>query len=230
PGTPPPLALRRQAPHVAPGEVRVQWHPRLRPISPGDISTLVPSPAGAYDVPDDGGNGKPYLAVIGYDAVTVGPTVDAVPELVRRIYQHKGSDESSTRINRNNVVFVVADEVRKEEMRQLMVRRLALQELRRPERLKELAEHQQEKVEELDTKAEQRVAGAIQQCYRHVFYPARAHFDGIDLAHTAIEIPAAAANPGSGQSQVVRALRDNKKLRTSDDQPDSPRPEEHTSE
>src|SRR5690606_38592066 len=46
--------------------------------------------------------------------------------------------------------------------------------------------------------------------------------DRVDLAHTAVEIPAAAANPGSGQSQVVRALRDNKKLRTSDDQPDSP--------
>lgn len=214
--------IRRQEQDIDPGEVRAQLNDRIREIFGGQIFHLIAFPAGAYDVPDDGGNGKPYLAVIGYDAVTVGPTVDAVPELVRRIYQHKGSDESSTRINRNNVVFVVADEVRKEEMRQLMVRRLALQELRRPERLKELAEHQQEKVKELDTKAEQRVAGAIQQCYRHVFYPARGHFDGIDLAHTAIEIPAAAANPGSGQSQVVRALRDNKKLRTSDDQPDSP--------
>src|SRR5690606_41800724 len=123
PGTPPPLALRRQAPHVAPGEVRVQWHPRLRPISPGDISTLVPFPAGAYDVPDDGGNGKPYLAVIGYDAVTVGPTVDDVPELIRRIFEHAGADEASVRLHRNNGYFVVADELQRALMPPLQARR-----------------------------------------------------------------------------------------------------------
>lgn len=214
--------IRRQEQHVDPGEVRAELNDRIRAIFSGDVFNLVPFPAGAYDVPDDGGNGKPYLAVIGYDAVTVGPTVDDVPELIRRIFEHAGANEASVRLNRNNVVFVVADELRREEMRRLMVRRLALRELRRPERLKELAEHQQARVKEWESKSEQEVTAAIQQCYRHVFYPARGHFDRVDLAHTAVELPRAAATPGSGQSQVVRALRDNKKLRTSDDQPDSP--------
>lgn len=214
--------IRRQEQEIDAGEVRAQLNDRIREIFSGPIFNLIPFPAGAYDVPDDGGNGKPYLVVIGYDAITVGPTVDTVPELVRRIVLYKGSDESSTRINRNNLVIALADDVRKEEMRKLMVRRLALRELRRPDRLAELAEHQQDKIKEQDSLAEQHVASAIQQCYRHVFYPARGHFEGIDLAHTAMEIPSAAADPGAGQRQVVRALRDNKKLRTSDDQPDSP--------
>src|SRR5690606_3867829 len=157
--------IRRQEQHVDPSEVRAELNDRIRAIFSGDVFNLVPFPAGAYDVPDDGGNGKPYLAVIGYDAVTVGPTVDDVPELIRRIFEHAGANEASVRLNRNNVVFVVADELRREEMRRLMVRRLALRELRRPERLKELAEHQQARVKEWESKSEQEVTAAIQQCY-----------------------------------------------------------------
>ena len=214
--------IRRQEQAVDPAEARAELNARIREIFGGSTFNLAAFPAGAYDVPDDAGDGKPYLAVIGYDATAVGGTVEQAPELVRRIFQHKGADESGTRINRNNVVFVVADEARKDEMRQKMVRRIALRELRRPERLAELAEHQQQKVKELESRSAQEVAVAIQQCYRHVFYPARGALDGVDLAHTAIEIQSAAADPGSGQMQVLRALRDNRKLRTQDDHPDSP--------
>jgi hypothetical protein len=121
-------------------------------------------------------------------------------------------------------VFLVADEARKEEMRHKMVRRLALMELKKPERLGELADHQQAKVRELEGRSEQEVAVAIQQCYRHVFYPSRADrvTDNVDVGHTAIDVPSASASPGAGQIQVVRALRDNKKLRTTEDEPDSP--------
>ena len=40
------------------------------------------------------------------------------------------------------MVFVVADEARKEEMRHKTYHRLALRELKKPERLIDLAEHQ----------------------------------------------------------------------------------------
>jgi hypothetical protein len=42
------------------------------------------------------------------------------------------------------------------------------------------------------------------------------------LAHTAIDLPATSAQPGAGQQQVVRALRDLGKLRLAEDDPDSP--------
>ncbi|MEO8624687.1 MAG: DUF499 domain-containing protein, partial [bacterium] len=121
-------------------------------------------------------------------------------------------------------VFLAADEARTNEMTHKMQRRLALQELKKAERIGDLAEHQQAKVRELESKSEQEVAVAIQQCYRHVFYPTRSDrvTADCDLGHTAIDVPSASASPGAGQRQVERALRDNKKLRTSGDEPDSP--------
>ena len=219
--------IRRQEGHVDVEEVRVQLRDRIRHIFSGSGSAVfntVPFPGGPYEVPDEIGDGRPLLVLLGYDAVSVGGVVDAVPHLVERMFKHKGADEKSLRINRNAVVFLVSDETRKDEMRHKTARRLALQELRKPERLGELAEHQQAKVRELESRSEQEVAVAIQQCYRHVFYPTRADRvnDSLDLGHTAIAVPSASASPGAGQSQVVRALRDSKKLRTTEDEPDSP--------
>ena len=70
------------------------------------------------------------------------------------------------------------------------------------------------------------VATAIQQCYRHVFYPSRQRLPGspVDLAHAAVDIHSASETPGSGQQQIVRTLREsaNQKLRLSEDPPESP--------
>jgi hypothetical protein len=57
-----------------------------------------------------------------------------------------------------------------------------------------------------------------------VLYPSKARLEGatVDLEHAAVELPSAGADPGKGQQQVVRALRDNHKLRLPDDDPDSP--------
>jgi hypothetical protein len=219
--------IRRQEQQVDPGEVRVQLKDRIRQIFSGGPSAafnLVPFPGGAYEVPDEVGDGRPLLVLLGYEAVSVGGVVNAVPHLVERMYKHKGAEESALRLNRNHLVFVVADDARKDEMRQKVVRRLALQELKKPERMGELAEHQQAKVRELESKSEAEVAVSIQQCYRHVFYPSRADrvSDAADVAHTAIDTPSSSANPGAGQLQVVRVLREIKKLRTTEDEPDSP--------
>jgi hypothetical protein len=68
------------------------------------------------------------------------------------------------------------------------------------------------------------MATAVQQCYRHVFYPSRNRLDGasVDLNHSALDVPNASADPGQGQKAVVRLLRDLSKLRMEDDAPDSP--------
>ena len=74
-------------------------------------------------------------------------------------------------------------------------------------------------------KSEMEVATAIQQCYRHVFYPSRLR---CPAARLTLPMPpwtsTARERPGSGQQQIVRTLREsaNQKLRLSEDPPESP--------
>ena len=216
--------IRSEERHVDSSEARAELNDRIRQIFGGNTFDTVPFPGGPFDVPDEVGSGRPKLVVLGYDAVTVGGSVEGVPELVKRIYERKGSEGIALRVHRNHLVFVVADDARKDEMRRKIYHRLALRELKRPERLIDLAEHQQAQVRELEARSEQELAIAIQQCYRHLFYPSRDRIGGndVDLTHSAIDMHSASHQPGAGQQQVVRALRDLGKLRLSEDEPDSP--------
>ena len=216
--------IQRTEDHVDAGEARAEMNDRIREIFDDGTFDAVPFPGGPFDVPDEVADGRPKLVVLGFEAVTIGTTVEAVPELIERIFERKGSEGSALRVLRNNLVFAVADEARKEDMRRKAYRRLALREMKKPERLVDLAEHQQAKVREMEQRSEQELALAIQQCYRHVFYPSRNRVgtSDVDLAHTAIDTHSTSDRPGAGQQQVVRALRDLNKLRLSEDQPDSP--------
>ena len=216
--------IRREEQHVDAGEARALLKHTIRSVFDNKTFEILHFPGGPFDVPDEVGDGRPKLSVMAYDGLTVGGSVDEVPELIERIFSRKGSEGSALRALRNNLVFVVADEARKEEMRRMASRRLALQELKKPERLKDLVEHQQAQVREMEGKSEHNLAIAIQQCYRHVFYPSRNRIgaSGADLGHTAIDIHSASERPGTGQQQIVRVLRDLNKLRLSEDQPDSP--------
>ena len=216
--------IRREERHVDAGEARAELNDRIRQIFSGKTFDTVSFPGGPFDVPDEVGDGRPKLVVLAYDGVTVGGSVESVPELIERIYSRKGSEGSALRALRNNLVFAVADEDRKDEMRRKVYHRLALRELKKPERLIDLAEHQQAKVRELEARSEQELAIAIQQCYRHIFYPSRDRVGagGVDLAHSAIDVHSASDQPGAGQQQIVRALRDLRKLRLPEDEPDSP--------
>ena len=216
--------IRREERHVDAEEARAELNDRIRQIFGGKKFERVSFPGGPFDVPDEVGDGRPKLVVLAYDGVSIGSSVESVPELIERIYTRKGSEGSALRVLRNNVVFVVADEARKEEMRHKTYHRLALRELKKPERLIDLAEHQQAKVRELEARSEQELAIAVQQCYRHVFYPSRNRVGAsdVELAHSAIDVHSASDQPGAGQQQIVRALRDLNKLRLSEDEPDSP--------
>ena len=217
--------IRREEQHVEAGEARAELNDRIREIFRGNSTfDAVCFPGGPFDVPDEVGDGRPKLAILAYDGITVGGAVDEVPELVARIYERKGSEGSKLRALRNHIVFAVADDSLKDEMRRKAAQRLALRELKKPERLLELAEHQQAHVRERESRSEADLAITIQQCYRHVFYPSRTGIgsNGTDLAHTAIEMQSTSDRPGAGQRQVERALRELNKLRLADDEPDSP--------
>ena len=135
--------IRREESHVDAGDARAQLNDRIRGIFAGKTFEAVPFPGGPFDVPDEIADGRPKLTVLAYDGVTIGSSVEDVPELIERIYTRKGSEGSALRALRNNLVFVVADEVRKKEMRRKTNHRLALRELKKSERLVDLAEHQQ---------------------------------------------------------------------------------------
>ena len=216
--------IRREESHVDAGEARTQLNDRIREIFSGKTLEVVAFPGGSFDVPDEIADGRPKLVILAYDGVTVGSSIEYIPELIKRIFSRKGAEGSALRMLRNNLVFVVADDARKDEMRRKTNRRLALQEMKKPERLVDLAEHQQAQVREMEARSEQELAIAIQQCYRHVLYPSRARVgtSDVDLAHSAIDIHSASDQPGAGQQQIVRALRNLNKLRLSEDEPDSP--------
>jgi hypothetical protein len=221
--------IRREEQNVDSGEARAQLNDRIKSIFGGTSSSvfeMVPFPAGPWDVGDEAGDGRPRLAVMAYEGVAVGSTVEVVPDLISTIFERKGAEGSGLRGLRNHLVFVVADETRIDEMKKKIVRRLAMAELIKADRIAELADHQQRKVRELESGSEQQVAIAIQQGYRHIFYPSRQRLSNspVDLAHAAVDIPSASERPGSGQQQVVRTLREsaNQKLRLSEDPPESP--------
>jgi hypothetical protein len=216
--------LRAQERNIDAGEARSQLNDRIRDIFRGQVFDLVLFPQGPWDVPDEAGDGRPKLVVLSPDSLSIGGSIDAVPDIIRRLFDRKGAEGSGLRAMRNNLAFVIADEARIVDMRERIVRRLALRELKRPERLADLAQHQRDKVAELEAKSEQDVAIAIQQCFRHVLYPSRSSriAEDVDLAHAAITVDSASANPGAGQQGVVRLLRDLSKLRISEDAPDAP--------
>ena len=177
--------IRREEQHVDAGETRAHLDDCIRGIfggGAGGAFESVPFPGGPFDVPDEVGDGRPKLVVLAYDGVAIGSAVESVPELIERIHSRKGMEGSALRTLRNNLVFVAADDARKDEMRRKAYRRLALHNLKKPERLVDLAEHQQDKIRELEARSEQELAIAVQQCYRHVFYPSRNRVGAVSAA------------------------------------------------
>ncbi|MEQ1897466.1 MAG: DUF499 domain-containing protein [Vicinamibacterales bacterium] len=218
------LMIQRQETQVDSAEARSELQDRIRRVFQGQTFELVPFAGGPEDVGDDLGDGRPRLVLIGYDAETVRGDRLQIPALVEKIFRTTGT-QGNFRQLQNHLMFLVADDQLRDEMKQSMIRRLALQAMRTPDRLAELAPHQQDKVRELFQRSEQQVAVAIQRCFRHLFFPSRnTKIDGalVELGHTAFDIPSTADQPGRGQQQVERALADNGKLLRDTDHPLAP--------
>lgn len=217
--------IRRQKNDVDASEVRAELNERVRQLfgTAGGAFNLVPFPAGPYEVPDEVGDGRPFLVVMGYEALAISLEPKGLPPEIDAIIKHKGAD-NRLREFRNNLVFVVADERLRDNMKERVRTRLALGEIQKPDRIRLLAEHQQMKVKEEYQQSAFAIAQAVVLCYRHLFYPSHLPMPGTQepIAHTAIEAHNVADSPGNGQVHVARVLRENKKLLDQGDQPDAP--------
>ena len=94
--------IRREERHVDAGEARVQLNDRIREIFGGKTFEATPFPGGPFDVPDEIADGRPKLVILAYDGVTIGSSVENVPDLIERIFTRKGSEGSALRALRNN--------------------------------------------------------------------------------------------------------------------------------
>jgi hypothetical protein len=191
-------------------------------VAKGKGFDLVAFPGGPHDVPDDVGDG-PRLVVISYDAETIRADRPAVPPLVESIFKDAGT-RSTMRNLRNHLVFLVADDGTRDAMKAAMIRLLALESLRGGPRFADLKPYQQDRLNEWREKAKQELAVSIQSCYRHLLFPSAVRLDGasVELAHAAFDVHSSAEQPGKGQAQVLRALRDNQKLLTAENEPLAP--------
>jgi len=216
--------VRRQQQQIDASDLRTELDDRIRSAFSRKSAAFNPVVfAGMpFDVPDDAGDGKPYLVTLHYDAASVAQDRLVVPDLVKTLFRHKGQGHD-IRLNRNNLLFVVADESRIEALRAQTRKYLALQALKTSGRMEDLAEHQREQLRGWQGQSDRDLATAVQQTYRHIFYPSKPGLDGegVDLAHAAIDDTSSAAEPGDGHKQVIRELHGHR-LRLPEDEPDRP--------
>ncbi len=191
--------------------------------APKGLLNLEPFPAGAYQVDDIVGDGRPNLVLLHHDGFAINADPQGLPPIIEEIFKYKGTD-NRLREFRNNLVFVAADERQVKNMKERIRRRLALRELRKPDRKRLLAEHQQNKVDEEFQKSSLHIAEAIHLCYRHLFFPYNVPMPGSSepLTHSAIEVTNASDSPGNGQLHVARLLREHHKLLSDGDSPEAP--------
>ena len=176
-------------------------------------------PASPAEIPDD--TDGPYLAVLHWEGHTVAQDHVHLPELVVRLFKERG-DNANMQRNRNNLVFVCADRLQVDDMLHKTRTFLALEQMQRGDLFASLQTHQQEQIKECHGRARQSFALAVQQAYRHVFYPERGPWPDVPLVHAAVTVTNASSEPGVGQKQVERVLRDAGELMLADDAPPAP--------
>jgi hypothetical protein len=176
-------------------------------------------PAEAADLDDDAQT--PKLAVVHYDAANVKATEAAIPpDLVLKLFEHKGSMEEY-RTYKNNVLFLVADEDQVSNMVDVAQRYLAAQRVvNDTDRMKEFTQTVAEKLTQMAEAAELDLRVAITRGYRHLYYPsADAPRKASNLAHQLLQ-PDEQGQMAKDQSEVVlKVLKGLDKVLTADDKP-----------
>jgi predicted AAA+ superfamily ATPase len=179
-------------------------------------------PTEAMDLDDDAA--APKLAVIHYDAASVKATqVSPPPDLVLKLFEHKGSLEEY-RTYKNNVVFLLADADQVDRMIEVAQRYLAVHRIvSDQDRMREFNKEQVGKLKKMAEAAELDLRVAITKAYRHLYYPsADAPKRNGSLAHHLLQ-PADQGEVDTDQTTVLlRVLKSLDKVLTADDNPLNP--------
>jgi len=179
-------------------------------------------PTEAMDLDDDAA--APKLAVVHYDAASVKATqATPPPELVLKLFEHKGSLEEY-RTYKNNVVFLLADADQVERMIEVAQRYLAVHRIvSDQDRMAEFTKEQVGKLKKMAEAAELDLRVAITKGYRHLYYPsADAPKKNGHLAHHLLQ-PADQGEVDADQTAVLlRVLKSLDKVLTADDNPLNP--------
>ncbi len=198
--------------------VRAELNRRIGTIFAKQRFEPVIFPSNPGDVPDD--TEGPYLVLIHWEGHTVDQVNVTLPDLVVRLFKEKGA-QGKLRLNKNNLVFVCADSLQIDEMLRKTRTFLALKQMTNGDLFSSLQSHQKDQIQERFGKAQQSFALAVQQAYRHIFYPDRGPWD-TPLTHATVTITNASSEPGIGQKQVERVLRDANELVLPEDNPPAP--------
>ena len=179
-------------------------------------------PTEAMDLDDDAAN--PKLAVVHYDAANVKATqVSPPPDLVLKLFEHKGSLEEY-RTYKNNVVFLLSDADQVDRMIEVAQRYLAVHRIvTDQDRMREFNKEQVGKLKKMSEAAELDLRVAITKAYRHLYYPsADAPKKNGNLAHHLLQ-PADQGEVDTDQTTVLlRVLKSLDKVLTADDNPLNP--------
>ncbi|MBX3412588.1 MAG: ATP-binding protein [Pirellulales bacterium] len=176
-------------------------------------------PAEAADVDDDAQ--APKLVVLHYDAAAVKATeAGTPPDLVLKLFEHKGSMEEY-RTYKNNLVFLVADADQVDRMVDVAQQYLATRRITGdPERMQEFNKAQAEKLKQMGEAAELDLRVAITKCYRHLYYPsADAPRKNGNLAHQALQAEEQGKVQHDQAEVILKALKNLEKVLTADDKP-----------
>lgn len=176
-------------------------------------------PSEAADVDDDAQ--LPKLVVLHYDAANVTATqASNPPDLVVKLFEHKGSMEEY-RTYKNNLVFLVADEDQLDRMVDVAQQYLAIRRITTdPERIQEFNKAQADKLKQMGEAAELDLRVAITKCYRHLYYPsADAARKTSNLAHQGLQAEEQGKVQQDQTEVVLKALKNLEKVLTADDKP-----------
>ena len=155
--------------NVGPSKAKVEIENRIRQIWKKGYFKPEFFPVEPGEVDDDAE--QPRLVLMHFEAVKTGPAESLPPDLVRKIFEYKGTLEAF-RTYQNNLVFLVADTDQAENMIEVARRYLAVGRIvGDAERLAEFNEEQKKTLKKMQEAAELDVRVAITKAYRYLYYP-----------------------------------------------------------
>ncbi len=154
---------------VGPTKAKSELESRIRQIWKKGYFEPVHFPVQPADVDDN--SGAPKLVILHFDALRIQAGENHPPDLLRKIVEYSGSQESFRKFQ-NNLVFLVADDDQSANMLNVARRYLAIGRITGDaERMAVFNKEQKEKLKGARDAAELDVRVAITKAYRYLYYP-----------------------------------------------------------